>query len=174
MLFFYYSHLLSNIKEDITSIGQFDQEILIESVSTLLNLIQQIISPNAEKLLTKLPPSTAVKFRICTKYANLCLSFGYKNELGYQTLLYPNETESRKLLMFLVDKLNKENLSSNDEDQTHTSLKTSKSLSFLIAEKTKNLLNNFWIPPYFKPNGLRINEKFYTKEVFYFKLLLNN
>lgn len=132
-----------------------------------MNLIQQITLPNAEKLLTKLPPNTAVKFRICTKYANLCLSLGYKNELGYQTLLYPNETESRKLLMFLVDKLNKESLSFNDKDQAHASLKTSKSVNFLIAEKTKNLLSNFWIPPYFKPNGLRRTEKSYSKEVIF-------
>ncbi|RNA38154.1 coiled-coil domain-containing protein [Brachionus plicatilis] len=162
-----------DIKQEITSIAQFDQEILIESVSILLNLIQQTTSVNAEKLLTKLPPSTAVKFRLCTKYANICLSLGYKNELGYQTLLYPNETESRKLLMFLVEKLNKENLSSHDEEQNQKNIKSNKNLNFLIAEKTKKLLNKFWIPPYLKPSGLRREDDNFTKEGIRFESKFN-
>lgn len=95
---------------------------------------------------------------------------GYKNELGYQTLLYPNEADSRKLLMFLVEKLNKETMSSHDEEQAQTNNKANKDLNFLIAEKTKKLLNKFWIPPYLKPNGLRRDDKFFLKEVcFFFK-----
>ncbi|CAF0970764.1 unnamed protein product [Brachionus calyciflorus] len=154
-----------NVKPDVTNIGQFDQDLIIESVATLLNLIQRSISPDAEQLPTKLPPSTAVKFRICTRFANICQSLGYKNELGYQTFLYSNEIESRKLLMFLVEKLNKETISSNDENLSGTATKTNKNLNALIAEKTKKLLNKFWIPPYLKSNGLRLDEnKSYIKE----------
>lgn len=38
----------------------------------------------------------------------MCLDLqelGYKGEVGYQTFLYSNEGDIRKILMFLVDKL---------------------------------------------------------------------
>lgn len=124
------------------------------------------MSPDADQLPTKLPPSTAVKFRICTKFANICQSLGYKNELGYQTFLYSNEVESRRLLMFLVEKLNKETASSGDDDQSEAKAKVKKNLNVLIAEKAKKQLNKFWIPPYLKSNGLRRDEnEIFTKEV---------
>jgi len=40
---------------------------------------------------------------------------GYRGEIGYQTFLYSNESEIRKVLMFLVDKLPKETSESVEE-----------------------------------------------------------
>jgi len=34
---------------------------------------------------------------------------GYKDEIGCQSFLYPNETETRKLLVFVVENLPREN-----------------------------------------------------------------
>ena len=58
----------SEINQDIKLIGQFDQDLFIESVSKLLNTL----NPSNEPLPTKLPPNTGVKFRICTKFATVC------------------------------------------------------------------------------------------------------
>jgi len=82
---------------------------------------------------------------------------GYKNEIGYQTFLYLNEGDTRRLLMFLVEKLSKDITSSGGSEQTDT-FKKAKSINERIAEKIKDSLNQFWIPPYCKLNSLRIQE----------------
>lgn len=38
----------------------------------------------------------------------LLQAIGYKGEIGYQTFLYSNVVELRKVLMFLIDKLPRE------------------------------------------------------------------
>lgn len=48
------------------------------------------------------------KYRIATDLANAIRKLGYKAEIGYQTFLYFNEKESRRLFLFLFDKLSKQ------------------------------------------------------------------
>ena len=50
----------------------------------------------------------ADKYRIATILANEIKRLGYKAELGYQTFLYFNEKESRRLFLFLFDRLSKQ------------------------------------------------------------------
>lgn len=40
---------------------------------------------------------------------------GYKGEIGYQTFLYSNESEIRKVFMFLVDRLPKDTVETTEE-----------------------------------------------------------
>lgn len=40
---------------------------------------------------------------------------GYRGEIGYQTFLYSNELEIRKVFMFLVDKLPKDTAETTEE-----------------------------------------------------------
>lgn len=73
----------------------------------------------------------------------------------------------RRLLMFLVEKLTKE-ITSNSAgaDQAQKVSSKSKNINFLIAQQLKRCLNQIWIPPYCKLNGLRINDdNTYSKEV---------
>ncbi len=125
--------------------------MFVDSVSKLLNAM----SPGAD-LPSKLPPNTGVKFRICTKFANVCQQLGYKNEIGYQTFLYLNEADMRRLLMFLVEKLTKE-VSSQADTQPGQPDK-SKNLNSQIAQRFKTALTQFWMPDYCKLNSLRIQE----------------
>ena len=165
--------IFSNINQEISSIGQFDQDLFIESVAKLLNIINSSIG---ETLPTKLPPNTAVKFRICSKFANVLQSLGYKNDIGYQTFLYSNENESRRLLTFLVEKLSKESTMSIDDEQTEVKSKKSENLNKLISDNIKNLFDNFWLPHYLKINGLRNNKNnILVKEVnFFFNFIILN
>ena len=41
-------------------------------------------------------------------YISLFQELGYKGEIGYQTFLYSNEAEVRRVFMFLIEKLPKE------------------------------------------------------------------
>ena len=42
-------------------------------------------------------------------------ALGYKGEMGYQTFLYSNEADIRRVLMFLVEKLPKDTAVTSDE-----------------------------------------------------------
>lgn len=48
-------------------------------------------------------------------YFNVLKDLGYRGEIGYQTFLYSNETDIRKVLMFLVEKLPKESEEGGEE-----------------------------------------------------------
>ena len=50
----------------------------------------------------------SARFRVGTSIAQACQKNGYKSEVGYQTFLYPSENEIRKVFMFLVEKLPKQ------------------------------------------------------------------
>ena len=72
----------------------------------------------------------------------------------------------RRLLIFLVEKLNKETLSSADQTSQIQANK-SKNFNLLIAQRVKDSLNQFWIPSCYKFDGLRIQENdTYAIEVF--------
>ena len=96
---------------------------------------------------------------------------GYKQEIGYQTFLYTNENDMRRLLMFLSEKLSKDmstSASSTDQIELGGSsvTKKSKNLNLLIAQQLKKDLNKIWIPPYCKLNSLRAEENnTFSKEV---------
>lgn len=58
-----------------------------------------------------------------------------------------NEGDVRRLLMFLVEKLSKDVSSAGGSEQTDLGKKT-KNVHTLIAEKVKESLSQFWLPPY--------------------------
>lgn len=45
----------------------------------------------------------------------LLQELGYQGEIGYQTFLYSNETDIRKIFIFLIEKLPKESVGTTDE-----------------------------------------------------------
>lgn len=140
--------------------GQLEQEVLIEAIAKLLNTL----NPNQEPLPTKLPPNTAVKYRICTKFANVCQELGYKNEIGYQTFLYSNENDIRRLLIFLVEKLTKD--TSTSDTSASNANQSKKTLKTLLAEQLKRSAGQLWIPPCLKTKGLRrLEDNSYAHEV---------
>lgn len=60
------------------------------------------------QLPTALPGGMSARFRVGTSLAAACKALGYAQELGYNNFLYPNESDARALLMWLVDRLPKE------------------------------------------------------------------
>ena len=68
--------------------------------------------------------------------------YRYKADLGYETFLYSNDTEIRRLLMFLVEKLPRTRQDSDDgEVHQKSSLKSS------IASEMRRQLQQPWLPP---------------------------
>ncbi|GCB83268.1 hypothetical protein scyTo_0024059, partial [Scyliorhinus torazame] len=54
----------------------------------------------------------SARFRIGMSLAQACQDLGYQGDIGYQTFLYSNEPEIRRLLMFLVEKLPRDSVDS--------------------------------------------------------------
>ncbi|XP_076367338.1 coiled-coil domain-containing protein 22 homolog isoform X2 [Tachypleus tridentatus] len=78
------------------------------------------------------------------------MELGYKGEIGYQTFLYSNDSELRKIFIFLIEKLPKEAEKVTDEPLGKSDL-----LNRAIAEELSRQLKLPWLPNYCKPNGLR-------------------
>jgi len=87
-----------------------------------------------------LPPNMAAKYRVGQEIAQACLDLGYKGEIGYQTFLYSGETEIRRILMFLVERLPKEETAFLREP-TSSELFLSR-----IKCKTREQLTKPWLP----------------------------
>lgn len=90
----------------------------------------------------------------------LCLQdLGYKNDVGYQTFLYHNESELRQVFMFLIERL-------PNEGKQVTSIVPSANRKALflqdISNKIGEELQSMWIPPCCKTSLVKIGE-YYTK-----------
>ena len=55
------------------------------------------------------------RYKVGTALANAIQQVGYKGEVGYQTFLYWNESEIRKVFMFLLEKMPKETSQMTEE-----------------------------------------------------------
>ena len=96
-----------------------------------------------------------------TKVLNLFLKeLGYKYEIGYQTFLYSNEPDMRRLLMFLIEKLPKDLIQQDERSSEKKSGNNKKSreenLNLLISNKLNLMMSQCWTPSYCKQKSLRV------------------
>ncbi|WAQ99139.1 CCD22-like protein, partial [Mya arenaria] len=98
------------IEDDVQSLKQFSTEVIVAcAVRCLKTILQDVDLPNY------LPQAMSAKFRMGTTLASHLQDLGYRGDLGYQTFLYSNEADIRKIFMFLVDKLPKEAVEATEE-----------------------------------------------------------
>ncbi|XP_025085148.1 coiled-coil domain-containing protein 22 homolog [Pomacea canaliculata] len=139
-----------DIEEDVHSLRQFSTELI---VSAAVHCIR-FISPDAD-LPTTLPPGMSARFRMGASLANYIQEMGYKgSDLGYQTFLYSNESDIRKIFMFLVEKLPKDTSQTADEP-----LGSSVLLHRAVSSEIDAQLGLPWLPTYLKQQGIRIRSK---------------
>ncbi|GIY14863.1 coiled-coil domain-containing protein 22 homolog [Caerostris darwini] len=126
--------------DEINSLKEFTTEAAIEGVVRCLKLI----NPSLE-LSHHVPPNMSARYRLGSALASICTELGYKGEIGYQTFLYSNETDLRKIFLFLLENLPKESEKALDEPLNITSL--------IIKEAGSSLtrsINYPWLPHYCK------------------------
>lgn len=128
--------------EEINSLKEFNTEAAMEGVVRCLNLINSSL-----ELSHHIPPSMSGRYRLGSTLASACKDLGYKGEIGYQTFLYSNETDLRKIFLFLFENLPKETEKSLDEPLNKNAL---------ILKETASLLSKYinspWLPIYCKTN----------------------
>ncbi|XP_015918105.1 coiled-coil domain-containing protein 22 homolog [Parasteatoda tepidariorum] len=155
-------HTLRQIGSDlgeISSLAEFNTSIAIESVIRCLKLI----NPSLE-LPNHVPQNMSARYRLGSTLASICTELGYKGEIGYQTFLYSNESDLRRIFLFLFENLPKESEKALDEPLDKTAL--------IIKETgvclTKSL-NDPWLPNYCKLK-IKSGGKFFQKIPLFSKL----
>ncbi|CAM4619451.1 coiled-coil domain-containing protein 22 isoform X1 [Lepidochelys kempii] len=127
------------VPEEVQSLREFTTELTVESVVRCLRLIYPSLGASLGHVL---PPGMSARFRIGTSLAQACQELGYQGEVGYQTFLYSNEPEIRRLLLFLVEKLPRD-----DAEDARQPAGKSAGLLRAIAAKIKEQLGTPWVPP---------------------------
>jgi hypothetical protein len=129
-----------DIPDNVTNLSVFTSEIVVSAVSRCLKTINDELD-----LPRKLPGNMSARFRAGTSLADACKDLGYRSDIGYQTFLYPNDADLRKLFMFLVEKLPRESATASDEPMGSLAL-----LNRAISAEVSRRLLHVWTPPYCK------------------------
>lgn len=122
--------ILQSLREigcDIDSDAKLKTLTPEEIFKSLKNLCKSI-QPDVD-IPNHLPAQMAQRFSAASQIVDCCKSLGFQGDLGYQTILYSNVIELRRIFMWLIEHLPK------SEDKTDTGLSTNESKSKLIANK---------------------------------------
>jgi len=124
-----------SIGDDITTIGQLTPEMIVEAVAKSLFLITE----GEIKINSTLPPNVASRHRICTTMATKIKELGYAQNLGYNQLLYPTEAQTKDLVVWLVQKLPRQ-----EEDAAEEALGANALLNKRITESLTDWVHSTW------------------------------
>jgi len=106
-------NLSIHIEDEKRKLSQLSTEQLVEAVVKCVNKIDP-----SKNLPIKLPSGMSARFNAGSRIAEACKSLGCSGDLGYQTFLYSNEQEIRSILIYLIEKLPKnEETQENEEDK---------------------------------------------------------
>ncbi|CAG2102138.1 unnamed protein product [Medioppia subpectinata] len=85
----------------------------------------------------------SIKYKMATHLATVCKQeLAYKADIGYQTFLYGNESDIRKLFLFLLEKLPKE-----DEENRLSSIRTTGlTPADIRTQLRKAQISTIWLP----------------------------
>uniref|UniRef100_A0A8W7PI06 Coiled-coil domain-containing protein 22 homolog n=1 Tax=Anopheles coluzzii TaxID=1518534 RepID=A0A8W7PI06_ANOCL len=100
-----------DLDEDIQGLEQFTPAVLVRTVSKCLLLIDPSLD-----LPQTLPPGMAQRFTATARLAEACTAVGYRRDIGYQTFLYSNVAEVRRVFMFLIEQLPKDSTDAADPE----------------------------------------------------------
>ena len=95
-------NLHCDLEDDKVGLGDLSTEQLVEAVVLCIHAIDRTTE---ERLSRKLPPGMSARFNFGAKLAEECKRLGCPGDLGYQTFLYASENEVRNILIFLIEKL---------------------------------------------------------------------
>uniref|UniRef100_A0A182JXY7 Coiled-coil domain-containing protein 22 homolog n=1 Tax=Anopheles christyi TaxID=43041 RepID=A0A182JXY7_9DIPT len=136
-----------DLDEDIQGLEQFTPSILVRTISKCLLLID----PSLE-LPQTLPPGMAQRFTVTARLAEACTAVGYRRDIGYQTFLYSNVAEVRRVFMFLIEQLPKDSTDSADPEAPFDRVTD---LENRILENMRQQLQGAWRKDVITPLDLR-------------------
>uniref|UniRef100_T1JM55 Coiled-coil domain-containing protein 22 homolog n=1 Tax=Strigamia maritima TaxID=126957 RepID=T1JM55_STRMM len=145
---------IDDIDDKVDRLKEFSTELIIEATVRCL----RVIKPNIE-LSHHLPPGMSARFRLGSILAQTCVDLGYQGEIGYQTFLYSDEADIRRVFMFLLEKLPKDIEKTIDEPLSSSAL-----FNQAISEEISRQLELPWLPNFCKNKGIRWKGDTWSRE----------
>ncbi|XP_055626030.1 coiled-coil domain-containing protein 22 homolog [Toxorhynchites rutilus septentrionalis] len=136
-----------NLDEDVRNLDEFGPTLLVQIVSKCIALIDPSLN-----LPKTLPPGMAQRFTVTASLAEACRTIGYRRDIGYQTFLYSNVAEMRRLLMFLIERLPKEAV--NKSGAPGEPLNETTELENRIVANLQSELQAPWMPEFCRMRAL--------------------
>ncbi|KAN0000799.1 hypothetical protein ACTFIZ_001237 [Dictyostelium cf. discoideum] len=140
--------------EENETIKNFDSEMVYKCILAYLRVIneQKVIN-----LTNTLPKNMSARVNACSLIANIIKDSGYRSELSYHNLLYPNVNDIRKIFIFLGQLLPKKEVESGGVNI--------QKLEDQICQYLQGCVKESWIP-YFCPFSKRIPGNYSTATLF--------
>jgi coiled-coil domain-containing protein 22 len=133
-----------SLPDQVNGMKDFDASVVIGVTSQTLKLIHAAAgtsTPQIVKLPETLPANVAARHRVCTLLGKLIKALGYMGESGYNQFLYPNDKDVRNLVMWLVEKLPK-------DEGKNDSIGSGSLLRHKIMTSLKSWSKRTWVPPF--------------------------
>lgn len=141
IIIFTLSSLNCDVEEGVSSVKKLNTETFVEGVVKMI----QIIDPSFQ-VSKSLPSSMSAKYKYCAELSDKVKSLGFQGDIGYQTFLYGNEIEVRRTLMYLIERLPREQ--TKVTSHTETKLEAfKKKLADKISENQISKTNKFLSMP---------------------------
>lgn len=124
--------------DDDVKLRTLTPEQIFKCLRNLCKCIQSDI-----EIPTHLPAQMAQRFSAASQLVDCCKSIGFNGDLGYQTILYSNVIELRRIFMWLIEHLPKV----EDKTDYHStgSVSKSKTLQNAIANKLSVDIRKPWV-----------------------------
>ncbi|XP_035681357.1 coiled-coil domain-containing protein 22 homolog [Branchiostoma floridae] len=132
------------LDDDVQSLKHFSTENIVEATVKCLRVIGDGVN-----ISPALPPGMSARYRVGTQLATSCQELGFRGDIGYQTFLYSNEADIRRVLMFLIEKMPKEAAEVASEPMGKSAM-----LKRSIAAELDRQMKSAWTPSYCKQDGL--------------------
>lgn len=139
------------------SLKEFTPDMAVMAIVTCLEAIRP-----AWKFPKQLPQPMTVRLKLATSLVEAVKELGFRGDIGYQSVLYFNEIEIRRVLMFLIERLPKEGgkiVSGEDVGYVPDLIREIRSKLSLGLEKP-------WIPAALLEDGARECGKGFLRQSF--------
>lgn len=120
-----------------------------EDIFKCLRNLCKCIQPDID-IPSHLPAQMAQRFSAASQLVDCCKSIGFNGDLGYQTILYSNIIELRRIFMWLIEHLPK--AEDKGDFQSSRDVSKSKSLENAIAKKLTVDMKKPWILEFLQPH----------------------
>lgn len=88
-----------------------------------------------------MPRNNASKVTMCSQVVKALQDAGYRGEVAYSALMYPNEADTRSILLWLNQNVRTDNAAETEGKRAAQGLQAN------IAVEFKRLLKEAWVPP---------------------------
>ncbi|KAM7028184.1 LOW QUALITY PROTEIN: coiled-coil domain-containing protein 22 [Acridotheres tristis] len=127
------------VPPEVQSVRDLTPELVVEAAVRCLRAVRPSLGAPLNPLL---PPGISARFRLASDLAAACQELGFGGDVGYQTFLYSSEHDTRRLLLFLVEKLPRDEGERGAEPPGKSG-----ALLRAIGAQIREELGTPWVPP---------------------------